>query len=150
MIKSRHAFFKNKLLFLGDDVVINSRVTFAGYKNIKIKSNVYIGLDVKILAEGACVSIGENTLIAPNVIINSRNHNYKKIDVLIKNQGYFNSDIVVGNDVWIGAGAMILAGVKIGNGAVIAGGAVVSKDVAPFTVVGGIPAKKIAERNEYN
>ncbi|OEC98140.1 MULTISPECIES: acetyltransferase [unclassified Rhizobium] len=53
---------------------------------------------------------------------------------------------VIGNDVWIGHGVIVLPGVKVGHGAVLAAGAVVSKDVQPYTVVGGIPAKFIRER----
>lgn len=55
-------------------------------------------------------------------------------------------DIVIGNDVWIGYEAVILSGVHIGDGAVIGARAVVTKDVAPYTVVGGVPAKKIKLR----
>ncbi|WP_102410281.1 CatB-related O-acetyltransferase [Beduinella massiliensis] len=55
-------------------------------------------------------------------------------------------DIVVGNDVWIGYEAVILAGVTIGDGAVIAARAVVTRDVAPYTIVGGVPAKPIRRR----
>lgn len=54
--------------------------------------------------------------------------------------------VVIGNDVWIGARAMILRGVTIGDGAIVAGGSVVTKDVAPYAVVGGIPAKVIKHR----
>ncbi|ACP23553.1 putative acetyltransferase (plasmid) [Sinorhizobium fredii NGR234] len=54
--------------------------------------------------------------------------------------------VTIGHDVWIGHGATILPGVKVGNGAVIGAGAVVSKDVAPYTIVGGVPAKLIRER----
>src|SRR5437762_6384004 len=55
-------------------------------------------------------------------------------------------DIVVGHDVWIGVGAMIMSGVKIGNGAIVAAGAVVTKDVPPYSIVGGVPAKVIRMR----
>ena len=55
-------------------------------------------------------------------------------------------DIVVGNDVWIGYEAVILAGVTIGDGAIIATRAVVTKDVPPYTIVGGVPAKPIRKR----
>ncbi|MNX81991.1 Chloramphenicol acetyltransferase [compost metagenome] len=54
--------------------------------------------------------------------------------------------VVIGHDVWIGHGATILPGVTVGNGAVIGAGAVVSKDVAPYTIVGGVPARLIRER----
>ena len=56
-------------------------------------------------------------------------------------------DIVIGNDVWIGYEAVIMAGVTIGDGAIIGTHAVVTKDVAPYTVVGGIPAKPIRKRS---
>jgi len=65
---------------------------------------------------------------------------YRYVD---KNKKY---DVVVGNDCWIGTGAMLLAGINVGDGAVIAAGAVVTKDVAPYTIVGGVPAKKIGQR----
>ena len=55
-------------------------------------------------------------------------------------------DIVVGNDVWIGYEAVILSGVKIGDGAIVGARAVVTKDVPPYTIVGGVPAKPIRKR----
>jgi phosphonate metabolism protein (transferase hexapeptide repeat family) len=54
--------------------------------------------------------------------------------------------VTIGNDVWIGHGVLVLPGVKVGDGAVLAGGAVVAKDVAPYTIVGGVPARLIRER----
>ena len=55
-------------------------------------------------------------------------------------------DIIIGNDVWIGYEAVILAGVSIGDGAIIGARAVVTKDVPPYTIVGGVPAKSIKKR----
>lgn len=55
-------------------------------------------------------------------------------------------DIIIGNDVWIGYEAVVLAGVTIGDGAVIGTRAVVTKDVPPYTIVGGVPAKPIRKR----
>ena len=59
-------------------------------------------------------------------------------------------DIVIGNDVWIGYEAVILSGVTIGDGAIIGTRAVVTKDVPPYTIVGGVPAKKIRKRFSDN
>ena len=56
-------------------------------------------------------------------------------------------DVVIGNRAWIGYGALILPGITIGDGAVVGAGAVVTKDVEPFTIVAGNPARKIGERN---
>ena len=55
-------------------------------------------------------------------------------------------DIVIGNDVWIGYDAVVMAGVRIGDGAVIAARAVVTRDVPPYTIVGGVPAREIRRR----
>lgn len=63
---------------------------------------------------------------------------YKKVD-----EDY---DVIIGNDVWIGVGVSILGGITIGDGAIIAANATVTKDVKPYTIVGGIPAKKISQR----
>jgi phosphonate metabolism protein (transferase hexapeptide repeat family) len=57
-----------------------------------------------------------------------------------------NNAVTIGHDVWIGHGATVLPGVTVGNGAVIGAGAVVSRDVAPYTIVGGVPARLIRER----
>ena len=67
-----------------------------------------------------------------------------------KQEGVSKGDIIVEDDVWIGYGATILSGVHIGQGAVVAAGAVVSKDVPPYAIVGGVPAKVIKYRFEPN
>lgn len=69
------------------------------------------------------------------------------VDVNSISQAWDNhGDIIIGNDVWIGYEAVIMSGVKIGDGAIIATRAVVTKDVEPYTIVGGVPAKEIRKR----
>ncbi len=80
------------------------------------------------------------------MVFRSSNHVTDDTHIPIRTQGSLKGDIVIGNDVWIGSNCVILMGVRVGNGAVIAAGAVVNKDVAPFDIVGGVPAKKIKSR----
>lgn len=95
---------------------------------------------------GGLITIGDNTIIGPNCVLHSGNHNYKDKSIPIWKQGYRFRPIVIGKDVWIAANVTVLQGVEIGDGAVIAAGSVVTKDVAAYSVVAGIPAKKIGDR----
>ncbi|WP_452229280.1 acyltransferase [Lacinutrix sp. MEBiC02404] len=89
------------------------------------------------------IEIGENVLIAQHCYIGDANHVFSNRQIPIKKQGSTTSPIKICEDVWIGCGVIILPGVIIGKGAVIAAGAVVNKDVPPYTVFGGVPAKQI-------
>lgn len=85
------------------------------------------------------ITIGEGTLVGPKTVIATLNHHMnpeKRANLIPK-------PVKIGAKVWIGANVTILPGVNIGDGAIIAAGAVVNKDVAPNTVVGGVPAKFI-------
>ena len=85
--------------------------------------------------------------MGPDVIIFSRNHNFKEKHKLIHEQGYTGQcTVIIEDDVWIGARVIILPGKIIGKGAVIGAGSVVTKDVAPYSVVAGNPARKISNR----
>lgn len=107
----------------------------------------HVSLNERVIVDAfGFVEIGDNTRIAPGVIINSCNHVFESRDIPIRLQGYDAAKITIGKDIWIGAHAVINAGVTIGDGAIIGAGAVVTRDVAPFTIVGGIPAKPIGTR----
>lgn len=89
------------------------------------------------------ISIGDRVMLGPNVSIYTATH---PVHAAVRNRGVkpeFGKPIVIGDDVWIGGGSIIVPGVRIGDRAVIAAGAVVTKHVAPDTVVGGNPAKVI-------
>jgi len=95
------------------------------------------------------VFIGDDVLIGPNVQILSYQHAYRRADRTIKRQGIVKKPIHIEDDVWIGASSVILAGVRVGRGAVIGAGSVVTKDVAPYSVVVGSPARKIGQREDH-
>lgn len=93
------------------------------------------------------VQIGDDVLIAPEVVIMTVNHQFMKRNQTIHDQGVSKEmPVYIGNDVWIGRRAMIMPGVHIGNGVVIAAGAVVTKDIPDYAVVGGVPARVIKYR----
>jgi acetyltransferase-like isoleucine patch superfamily enzyme len=91
------------------------------------------------------VTIGNRVYTSPFTQLLAVNHVYQDPDIPFVEQGITAQGIVIEDDVWLGAGAIITDGVRVGKGAVVAAGAVVTKDVAPHTVVGGVPAKPIKE-----
>lgn len=112
---------------------------------IIVGNNFFANYDLFILAKFKSITIGNDVSIGPGVMIININHSMSK-EILIREQEEVAKSIFIGNDVWIGGKAIILPGVTIGDGAVIAAGAVVTKDVMPFTIVGGNPAKFIKNR----
>jgi Acetyltransferase (isoleucine patch superfamily) len=112
----------------------------------EIGKGVYIGDRVIIidhLSDKKNVIIGDRASISSGVtLVSSSSPNNSRIAPYVKTS---HGRIVIGNDAWLGTGSIILPDVSIGEGAVIGAGAVVTKDVAPFTIVAGVPAKKIGE-----
>jgi acetyltransferase-like isoleucine patch superfamily enzyme len=89
------------------------------------------------------VEIGDRVYTSPFTQIIAVNHVFDDPTMPFIEQGITAEGIVIEDDVWLGAGAVITDGVRVGKGAVVAAGAVVTKDVPPHTVVGGVPAKPI-------
>lgn len=106
-------------------------------RNIHIGKGVFINSGCKFQDQGG-IYIGDNVLIGHNVVLATINHDLNPYD---RHNIY--KPIHIQDRVWIGSNVVVTQGVTIGEGAVIAAGAVVTKDVEPFTVVGGIPAKFI-------
>ncbi|MGH1830456.1 acyltransferase [Enterococcus gilvus] len=96
--------------------------------NSSIGPYCYIGCAGKI-------QIGKNVMIGPRVTLIAENHNFKKSDELIKNQGVTQKGIVIEDDCWIGTGVVVLDGVRIGKGSVIGGGTIVTKNIPENSVV---------------
>jgi acetyltransferase-like isoleucine patch superfamily enzyme len=117
---------------------------FRGFQSsrISIGKNCVIGPYSIIMGHGGTV-IGDNVIISPRVSILPLNHLFENKDMLIREQGITARGITINNNVWIGAGAIILDGVRIGKGSVVGAGAVVTQDVPPYTLVLGVPARKI-------
>jgi galactoside O-acetyltransferase len=112
---------------------------------IFIGNNISINTNVQIGASGGKVVIGNDVLIGPNVVIRAANHGVMR-NALINKQPHSGGTITIEDDVWIGSNVVILKDVRIAKGTIVAAGAVVTKDTEPYSIVGGIPAKKISER----
>lgn len=109
-------------------------------KNIHLGEGVFINSGCRFQDQGG-IFIGNRALIGHNVVLATLNHGMAPSD-----RGDLHpAAIHIGDDVWIGSNATVLAGVTIGEGAIVAAGAVVTRDVAPRTIVGGVPARYIKD-----
>lgn len=117
------------------------------YNTISIGNDVGIGDSANFFASRSHITIGNKVMFGPNVTIAGGNHSSHIVGKLMadyKDSDKLKSDdkeVFIDDDVWVGAGVIILSGVHIGRGAIIAAGAVVNKNVPPYAIVGGIPAK---------
>lgn len=119
------------------------------YRHLTIGDNVSIGKSVMLLAIGG-ITVGDNVMIGHGAQIISAGHRIPEGDTPMRFSGVEHAPIVIESDAWIGAGAIVLPGVTVGQGAVVAAGAVVTHDVDPLTIVGGIPANVLRVRQMDN
>jgi phosphonate metabolism protein (transferase hexapeptide repeat family) len=151
-----------------DPTALVSKTTLGRYTEIGARTKIVettLGDYSYIVNDGDVIytTIGRFCSIAAQVRINPGNHpmwRATQSHFTYRSSAYFDGveddtaffdwrrehAVTIGHDVWIGHGVVILAGRRVGNGAVVAAGAVVSKDVEPYTIVGGVPARKIGRR----
>mgnify|MGYP002518667337 CR=1 FL=1 len=125
-------------------------------KNANIQKNAIVGRRVSIGDNSGIgahcvvpdhVTIGNYVMMAPNCYFVTKNHAFDRTDIPMEQQGYTETKpIVIEDDVWIGYGVIVLPGVTVGTGAIVGAGAVVTKDVPPYAIVGGNPARVIKYR----
>ena len=140
----------NDGIVLGDGVMI-SRNTVLSCKggNIQFGNGVAFGANGLVHAEcGSDVQVGADTTIAAYVyLVGGGNYVLNRVDLPIKDSGFYpKGGIHIGSGGWLGSHVAVLDGVRVGDGCVLAAGAVVTRDVAPLTIAGGIPAKPIGRR----
>ena len=142
---------KRKMKQCGKKVHIEKGFS-ANYSNLIIGNDVHFGKNNLFMCAIAPITIHDHVMFGPNVTVVSGDHRidavgYFMTEITAKDKKKTNDQsIVFLGDNWIGANATILKGVTIGEGAIISAGAVVTKDVRPYTVVAGVPAKEIAKR----
>ena len=120
-------------------------VYFSHTYGIDVGKNFAINSGTQIDGRGG-ISIGENVMIGPYVVIVSSQHQHKQLDLPMTDLNHKMFPVKIEENVWIGAYAEVKCGVEIGQGVVVGTGAVVVDDVPDFSIVGGIPAKVIGDR----
>lgn len=144
-------------------------VTLAGCRNMRFGRGVRVGRHCILTAQDGALTLGDGvalspgvhlgadhgrievgnaTAIGPGTVVRAANHRFERRDMPIMRQGHVPGVVVIGDDVWIGANCVITPDVRIGRGAVVGAGAVVTRDVEPFCVVGGVPARPIGKRGQ--
>jgi len=115
-----------------------------GVGDVIIGQNTLIGMGNTIIGP---IQIGNNVIFAQNIVASALNHEYRDPDQPICNQPILKAQIVIEDDCWIAANAVITAGIRIGKHSVVAAGAVVTKDIPPYSIAVGNPAKVLKQYN---
>lgn len=140
LVKLRFAHAGESLVFSP----LSSRIR--GHKNISIGNRVYIGRSAHFSIH-KMLSIGDDVLLGPDVMILSGSHAIENVGVPINvSREGINGSCVIEDDVWIGARVILIGELTIGEGSVIAAGAVVTRNVPPYTIAGGVPCRPIRRR----
>jgi acetyltransferase-like isoleucine patch superfamily enzyme len=126
---------------MGSDIVLKPGVEVLAPKNLTIGSHLHIGRNVHLDSRGG-LTIGDNVNISDDVAIWTAEHDIQSPEFVMTT-----GRVVVGARVWLAFRCIVMPGVTLGEGCVVASAAVVTKDVPPFTVVAGIPAKVIGSRS---
>ena len=160
--RSRNVLLEG-LVFLGRDVELYAR---PGHGRIVLGRWVHIGDGTKLRAHDGTLRIGDKvvfgsdtrvncqldieigatTLVADWVYIADFDHRFEDLDRPIKDQGIAKAPVRIGPDVWLGTKCTVTRGVSIGRGSVVAAHAVVTRDVPPYQVVAGVPARVLRDR----
>ncbi len=167
-IKLRYFAYKPLFKSVKGKFVIYEGVTILGFENIELGNNVRFSKNSYIFAnDNGYLKIGDNSSVSPNsqigashgkiiignncliasfCVLRASNHNFDKTDIPILEQGHKYGEIILEDDVWIASNSVVTANTRIGKSSIVGAGSVVTKDVEPFSIVGGVPAKLIRKR----
>ena len=130
-------FIIGRRSIIEDFCVINN-----GVGDVIIGDNTLIGINNILIGP---VTIGNNVILAQNIVISGLNHEYRNPDIPIRYQPVVTSPVIIEDDCWIAANSVLTAGITIGRHSVVAAGAVVTKSIAPYSIAAGNPARIIKQ-----
>jgi acetyltransferase-like isoleucine patch superfamily enzyme len=132
----------------GPGSYLHKRASLRSPENIRIGRGVSIGPENRLWASpNARLTIGDHVLLGPNVVLVTSNHGAASREVPIVEQSWEEREVRIEEGAWLGANVVVLPGVTVGAHSIVAANAVVTKDVAPYSIVGGVPAKLLTMRD---
>jgi len=138
--------FRGGEMVVGDGCILSEGVLLIPYGgSIRIGAGTYIGPYSALYGHGG-LELGVNCLVASHCVLVPANHGFGEPSIAIKDQTPVLRGITIEDDVWLGTGTKVLDGVRIGRGTVVAAGAVVTRNLPPFVVAAGVPARAIGNR----
>lgn len=146
LFNSMRLFYVNRILKIsggGEKARFEHKIYIGNGKNVSIGK--YCQINEHVFIQGA--KIGDYVMIAPKVSLLANMHKHERTDIPMARQGKdIGIPVIVEDDVWLGRSAIVMPGIRIGKGSIVAAGSVVTKDVKPYSIVGGVPAKLIKKR----
>ncbi|MGA0558518.1 acyltransferase [Larkinella sp. VNQ87] len=128
---------------MGEHSVVESfSVVNNGVGPVRIGARCTVGIGSVVIGP---VTLGNDVIMAQHVVLSGLNHGYEDVSRSIREQPVVTRPIVIEDECWIGANVVITAGVTVGRHSVVAGGSVVTRDVPPYSVVGGNPARLLKQ-----
>jgi len=130
----------------GDGLVIYPGVRILGAEKLRVGRNCRISYDCIFQANGG-IEMGDEVIFGPGAKIWSVNHVFDQAGVPIFEQGYEHKPVIIGSGVWFGANSFVMPGARIGDHVIVSAGSVVAgKDIEPYSIVAGNPARKVGSR----
>ena len=134
----------NKFELGNESIIEDFSAINNGVGSVIIGDRTKIGLSNTIIGP---VTIGNDIRLAQNITLSGLNHNYEDVSMPIHVQGVSTAPIVIEDETWIGANVVVVAGVTIGRHSIVAAGSIVTKDIPPFSVAAGNPARVLKKYN---
>ena len=151
-IQISHIQAKKKFKYFGEGARIEPSANISHPEKIYFDDYGHINDYCCVWARGdeSIIHLGKHLLMGPGCKIFNSNHRFDNPEVPFRLQESQSKDVYIEDNVWLGANVVVTAGVKIGHDTIIAAGSVVTKDIPPYSIAGGVPAKVIKQLNNLN